>query len=55
MDEQKIKEEIESLSSLLSERKKSLPAHSIRPHQIIAIEELEEKLADLKAQLKKIS
>jgi hypothetical protein len=40
--------EIEFLKEELREREQSLPAHSIRPHQLLAIEELEEKIKALK-------
>jgi hypothetical protein len=39
--------EIEVLKAELREREKALPAHSIRPHQLLAIEELEEKIRTL--------
>jgi hypothetical protein len=39
--------EIEVLRAELREREKALPAHSIRPHQLLAIEELEEKIRTL--------
>ena len=32
--------EVEALRAELREREKALPAHSIRPHQLLAIEEL---------------
>ncbi len=35
----------------LEERKSSIPIHSIRPHQLIGIEELEEEIAELKKKL----
>jgi phosphoribosylanthranilate isomerase len=39
------KREIEELKGLLAERKAALPAHSVSPGQIRAIEELEEEIA----------
>jgi phosphoribosylanthranilate isomerase len=42
---EQIKREIEDLNELLADRKAALPAHSIRPHQIQAIEELEDEIA----------
>jgi hypothetical protein len=44
--------EIEALRAELREREKALPAHSIRPHQLQAIEELEEKIRILEQKLK---
>ncbi len=38
-----------------AEREKALPAHSIRPHQLLAIEELEEEIARLEAEIKILS
>ena len=40
----KLRGEIENLKAELQEREKSLPAHSVRPHQLLAIEDLEEKI-----------
>jgi phosphoribosylanthranilate isomerase len=37
--------ELKELKEELKEREASLPAHSVRPHQLIAIEELEEAIA----------
>jgi phosphoribosylanthranilate isomerase len=37
--------ELNELKEELKEREASLPAHSVRPHQLIAIEELEEAIA----------
>jgi len=42
---EQVKREIEELKELLADRKAALPAHSIRPHQILAIEELEDEIA----------
>ncbi len=37
--------EIQVLKERLRDREAALPAHSVRPHQIQEIEELEEKIA----------
>ena len=42
---QNIQEDIALLKAELAERKAVLPAHSIRPHQLILIEELEEEIS----------
>ena len=42
-----LEREIEALRAELREREKALPSHSIRPHQLLAIEELEEKIRSL--------
>ena len=46
--------EIEILKIELQEREKSLPAHSIRPHQLLAIEDLEEKIRTLQGRVKQL-
>jgi len=40
--------ELGGLKADLEDREAALPAHSVRPHQIMIIEELEEKIASLK-------
>ncbi len=42
---------IDELEAELTERKRALPAHSIRPHQLLRIEALEEELEELKRRL----
>ncbi|MGD9160423.1 MAG: hypothetical protein PVG39_18550 [Desulfobacteraceae bacterium] len=42
---QQIKEDIRELQSELAERKAALPAHSVQPHQLMVIEELEEEIS----------
>jgi hypothetical protein len=44
--------EIVDLKEELQERKLNLPAHSIRPHQLLIIEELENKLHKLEEKLR---
>ena len=44
-------EEIRRLKERLREREAALPAHSVRPHQILEIEELEERIATLEEKL----
>ena len=44
-DIQMIKEDIDILKAELAERKAALPAHSVRPHQLIVIEDLEEEIS----------
>ena len=39
-----LKKEIERLKEDKSDREKALPAHTIRPHQLQIIEELEEEI-----------
>lgn len=40
-----LEENLERLRDELKEREAALPAHSVRPHQLLAIEDLEEKIA----------
>ena len=46
-----MRREIETLQAELKERKLSLPAHSIRPQQLLIIEELEDKIRGLEGKL----
>ena len=45
---QELLEEIQNLKEKLRNREAALPPHSTKPHQIQEIEELEEKIAELK-------
>lgn len=47
----KMEEELARLKNELQEREKILPAHSIRPHQLLILEELEEKIRRLEKEL----
>ncbi len=47
--------EIEALKEELMDREKALPAHAIRPHQLLAIEELEEKIRRLEEIVRTLS
>ncbi len=49
-----LQKEIEKLKGLLRDREDALPAHSIRPHQIQAIEEIEEEIAAREEELKRL-
>jgi len=40
------------LKARLAERTASIPIHSVRPHQLIEIEELEDEIAALERRLK---
>ena len=46
-----LEEEIGRLREEKEEREAALPAHSIRPHQLLAIEELEEEIKRKELQL----
>ena len=46
-----LEQEVERLTLELDEAKAALPAHTIRPHQLMAIEELEERIKNLKKEI----
>jgi archaellum component FlaC len=46
-----LQEEIRRLEAELKDREAALPAHSVRPHQLLIIEELEEKIQEKKKAL----
>ncbi|MFO8056200.1 MAG: histidine kinase [bacterium] len=46
-----LESELASLRQELEDRKAALPAHSVRPSQIIEIEELEEKIENKKKEI----
>ena len=50
-ERQELLEEIQNLKEKLRDREAALPPHSMRPHQIQEIEELEEKIAALEVKL----
>ena len=47
-----LQDEIRQLEAQLAEANARLPAHSIRPHHLMEVEELEERLAALVTRLK---
>ncbi len=52
--EEELKEEIRELEEKLQDREEALPAHSIRPHQILLIEELESSIEQKKRELSEL-
>ncbi len=46
-----VDDELERLKNELEEARQRLPAHTVRPHQIMEIEELENRIADLEREL----
>jgi hypothetical protein len=48
---ERLLDEIQEWKRKLRDREAALPAHSIRPHQLQEIEELEERIAELKKML----
>ena len=49
--EKELKQEIWGLEEKLKDREASLPAHSVRPQQIVVIEELETGIEEKKKEL----
>jgi len=48
MKDTTLQDKIRNLEELLAKKKAALPRHSVRPYQVLEIEELEEKLQELK-------
>ena len=51
---EELEEEIKALEAELREREASLPAHSVRPQQLLAIEELETTISEKKKELNRV-
>ena len=49
--EEELEKEIEALEAQLREREALLPAHSMRPEQLLVIEELETTISEKKKEL----
>ena len=52
---EQLQEEIRKLKADKEDRERALPAHSIRPNQLLVIEELEEEISRKKEELKVLS
>jgi len=52
--EQELKQEIRDLEEKLKDRETSLPAHSVRPQQMLVIEELETAIEEKKEELERL-
>ena len=50
-DRTALEQELRRLQAELEERKGSVPIHSVRPRQLIEIEELEEAVEDIRRKL----
>lgn len=48
MENTALQDEIKDLEELLEKKKAAIPRHSVRPYQLLEIEELEEELLELK-------
>jgi phosphoribosylanthranilate isomerase len=51
---EQLKMEIEELKTLLSDRREALPAHSVQPHQLQAIEDLEDEITAKEKDLERL-
>lgn len=49
--EEELKKEIQDLEEKLKDREASLPAHSVRPQQMLVVEELEIAIEEKKKEL----
>lgn len=49
--EEELEKEIKELQERLKDREDALPAHSVRPHQLLLIEELETSIEEKKNEL----
>ncbi len=49
--EEDLKREVNELEEKLKDREDALPAHSVRPHQLQIIEELEEAIKEKRKEL----
>ena len=55
MDREKgLEKEIQELEAQLRDREASLPAHSVRPQQMLVIEELETAIEEKKKELERV-
>ncbi len=52
-DREAMENRLRKMRAELEERKSSIPIHSIRPHQLIEIEELEEEIGELEKKLER--
>jgi hypothetical protein len=52
---QRLREEICLLQQEKAEREAALPAHSIRPHQLLTIEDLEEKIVQKEKEIRSLA
>ena len=48
---EQLRQELDQLVAERNERKRSIPAHSIRPHQLLILEELDERIQALRAEI----
>ena len=51
VDRAGLEKELALLQAELRERQANIPAHTIRPHQLLALEELEVRIAEVRRRL----
>lgn len=51
---EELERKLEGLKERLKDREAALPAHSVRPHQLLAIEELEDEIMEVEKQIKRL-
>jgi len=52
--EEELRKEIKTLEETLKDREDALPAHSVKPHQMLIIDELETTIEEKKSELAKL-
>ena len=52
---EQVQKDILRVEAEKAEREAALPVHSVRPHQLMAIEELEDEIAQKREELKSLS
>ena len=50
-NKEELEKELNRLREELADMERALPAHTVRPHQLIAIEELEEQIKEVEQKL----
>lgn len=51
---EELERKLEDLKERLKDREAALPAHSVRPHQLLVIEELEDEIMEVEKQIKRL-
>jgi len=55
MKDTTLQDKIKNLEELLEKKRAAIPRHSVRPYQVLEIEELEEELLELKRKIGDLS
>jgi len=51
---EELEKKLEDLKEQLKDREAALPAHSVRPHQLLVIEELEDEITEVEKEIKRL-